>query len=80
MTRSRSRLSGNNYIGNSKSIFVDSSLNGDDDNIIISTNDIRSQRNILNRPKSSPFSSHNGSKQDSISMNYLTNQQIRKTK
>ncbi len=30
---------------------------------------------LLNRPKSSPFSSHLGCKQDLISMNFLRNQQ-----
>jgi hypothetical protein len=34
---------------------------------------------LLNRPKSSPFSSHTGCKQDLISMNFLRTQGHKKT-
>ncbi|CAM4896520.1 unnamed protein product [Rotaria socialis] len=76
-----------NLIGNNKPPFAhspNSSIHPDHNGTIFNNiNDLRSQINhkigvtqLLNRPKSSPFASHTGCKQDLISRSFLRTQQV----
>lgn len=87
--RNRSRLSAYNFIGSNKSPFTQSTdnpthpyHNGATNSASNLQNEPRLQINhktglsqLLGRPKSSPFASHTGCKQDLISMKFLRSQQ-----
>ncbi|CAF1453847.1 unnamed protein product [Adineta ricciae] len=89
--KNRSRLSAFNFIGKDKPPFAHSpsspvhpDCSGVNSNI---PNDLRSNMHqqggisqLLVRPKSSPFASHTGCKQDLISSNFLRNQQTQEQK